>query len=125
MTEIRTYSKNQMNFGLASITKYLETSMTTQMRSFNSANWDILSHLLPINLRNNLQRQVNTGLSSVKRTILHIITIKIYCTYWVILDVYNYDSFINKLVSEISENFASTAQKSPRYCDKGSKQIKQ
>lgn len=63
MTEIRTYSKNQMNFGLASITKYLETSMTTQMRSFNSANWDILSHLLPINLRNNLQRQVNTGLS--------------------------------------------------------------
>lgn len=35
MTEIRTYSKKQMNdFGLASITKYLETSMTTQMRSF-------------------------------------------------------------------------------------------
>lgn len=60
MTE---HSKNQMNFGLASITKYLETPMTTQMRSFNSANWDILSHLLPINLRNNLQRQVNTGLS--------------------------------------------------------------
>lgn len=34
MTEIRTYSKQMNDFGLASITKYLETSMTTQMKSF-------------------------------------------------------------------------------------------
>lgn len=84
----------------------------------------MLSHLLPINIRNIPQRQVNIGLSLFKRTILHIATIKIRCTYWVDLDVYNYDYFINKLASEINKNFASIAQKSLWYfMIRGLKQI--